>query len=786
MAMKRKMLIPLFLLYAGSFLSLHAQWAKTYGGAGTDEAYAIQQTGDGGYIVAGMTAPFGDEKGDAWLIKIGPAGNIQWQKTYGKNFLDAAYAIMQTHDGGYVVAGALAREGWSIWVLKLDSNGEVEWQKSLKGNVYEYGLAYAVQQTSDGGYIAAGEFRYGELDRDVWLMKLTSDGTKEWDKLYGGNDREYAYDIQQTSDGGYIVSGQNDSSRYAEIGGLWILKLHPSGEIQWQKTYGGEKDDYARSIQQTSDGGYIVAGGTASFGAGSGDDWVMKLDPEGAIEWQKTIGGEGQDFARSIRQTSDGGYIVAGTTYSFGLGDGDIWVLKLDESGNIEWQKTYGGYGKEEAYAIVQSYDGGYAVAGFTESYGAGERDFLVLKLLANGDVAVPCEFEKESFASVQKTDVNPADTDVIPVDTNLDVQDHDINPEESGALVYSICLGQHTLDLSASPGGTTDPQPGAYVYYHASRVNVEADPEDAYVFGYWSGDEESIENPLTITMDADKSVKANFMEEFEEIWEEVKKTPCFIATAAYESPSHPHVCILRSFKDKFLMTHKWGRELVAFYYRYSPSIADFISKYKFLKFPVRHSLQPFVTVSYMILTLGPVQTGILFFVIVLALVLVFSVFRRHGLLFLAVVLIFLSSCIPSPDQQQAKIYTNGLDSLMNRNSEEVSTQITEDWGFACIGIWKGEDPAPDDVLAENKGVTAFTRKEADALFTADGAYKVMHFMKPLRDEKVSIRTISSTGYTRAINVGKTRDVVHRAYIRVVFMDDKLVHFKVWPRVESE
>jgi hypothetical protein len=779
--MKRTILAVIFLFYAGSFLSLHGQWAKTYGGAGKDEAYAIQQTGDGGYIVAGMTESFGDEESDAWLIKIGPAGNIQWQKTY--NRLHEAHAVAQTYDGGYIVASAL-------FLLKLDPDGEVEWQKSLEKKEYVYGRAYAVQQTSDGGYIAAGEFRDDEdpenRERDAWILKVAPDGRKEWDKSYGGSYLDDAYSIRQTSDGGFVVAGQNDLPYAGGSGGIWILKLHPSGEIHWQKTYAGGKGDYARSIQQTNDGGYIVAGNTSSFGAVSGDEWIMKLDSEGGVEWQKSIGGKGQDFARSIQQTTDGGYIVAGTTYSFGLGDGDIWVLKLDASGDIEWQKTYGGFGKEEAYAIVQSYDRGYAVAGFTESYGAGERDFLVLKLLANGDVAVPCEFEKESFASVQKTDVDPADTDVIPVDTDISFVELSFSSQKSDCLMYSICLGQHILDLSVSSGGTTDPQPGAYVYFHASRVTIEAIPEDAYIFSNWSGDVEEKENPATVTMDADKSIKANFMEEFEEIWEDVKKTPCFIATAAYDSPTHPHVRILREFKDEYLMTRKWGRKLVGLYYRYSPPMADFISSNKILKFPVRHSLQPFVTVSYLILTLGPVSTGFLFLSVFLFILSAVFLPRKSYPLILAIIFAFFFSCASSPDQQQAKIYTRGLESLMNRNSEDVSTQITEEWGFVCTGVWKRENPSIDDVLTENKGVTVFTRKEADALFEPPGSYEVMHFMKYLRDEKVSIRTISSTGTTRVINVGKTRDVVHRAYIRVVFKDDKLVHFKVWPRVESE
>jgi len=639
--MKIKILIAIFLLCFISLLSLHAQWAKTYGGTGEDEAYSIQQTSDGGYIVAGMTKSFGEEEGDVWIIKIGPGGNIQWQKTYGENYWDAAYAIAQTYDGGYVMSGALDGEGWGIWVLKLDPEGEVEWQKFLKGKDYEFGVAYSVQQTTDGGYIAAGEFRYGEVDTDVWILKLAPDGTKEWDKTYGGNDPEHAYTLQQTSDGGLVVAGQNDRPLYGEGGGIWVLKLHPSGEIQWQKTYAGEKEDEARSIQQTNDGGYIVVGRTSSFDVGSIDIWVLKLDPEGSMEWQQTIGGEGQDYAQSVQQTFDGGYIVAGTTYSFGNGDGDIWVLKLDKNGDVEWQKTYGGYDKEEAYSILQTYEGGYAIAGFTASYGAGAMDCIVMKLSPNGSVALPCEFENESFATIRKTYVNPADTDVIPVDTNISASEPITTPKESDALVYSLCLGQHTLDLSASSGGTTDPQPGVYIYYHASRIKIRATPEEEYLFTHWSGDVESIENPLTITMDADKSIKANFKEVFEEIWEAVKKTPCFIATAAYESPSHPHVRILRDFKDKCLMTHKWGRKLVALYYRYSPPMADFISTNKFLKFPVRHSLHPFIMVSYLILTLGPVQTGLLFFVIILSSISAISVFRRYGFLLLAVIIIF-------------------------------------------------------------------------------------------------------------------------------------------------
>jgi hypothetical protein len=619
--MIKKLPIAIFLLHFISLISLHAQWAKTYGGAGDDEAYAIQQTSDGGYIVAGSTESFGDDSGDAWIIKLDSAGDIEWQKNYGRAFAELAYFIQQTNDRGYVMTGAFPTFGWGIWVLKIDPEGEVEWQEYFKGEQYEAGVAYSIQQTTDGGYIVAGEFRYGETDKDIWMLKLASDGTKEWDKTYGGKLYDHAYSIRQTFDGGFVVAGQKDSTRYGEGGGLWVLKLDPFGDIEWQRTYNGEGQDYARSILQTVDGGYIVTGATGSFGAGKGDIWVLKLNEGGDIEWQRTFGGKEHDSARSIIQTDDGGYIVAGITQSFGLGDEDIWILKLDAKGKIEWQKSYGGYGREEASSIVPTYDGGYAVAGFTSSYGTGEADFLILKLFPNGEIGLSCEFEINSNAKTKKIDINPVDTTVIPDTTNVDAREPIVTPHDSDSLVYSICLGQHILDLTASPGGTTDPQPGVHYYYHAARIQIKATAEESYLFSHWSGDAEGTENPFSITMDGDKSIQANFEEEFGEgsdVWETVKKTPCFIATAAYGSSDHPHVRILREFKNDYLMTNRLGRELVGLYYELSPWAAKWVEKNKALQLFVRVQLSPYVAVCAAVNRFGPVWTFV-FLVLVFA-----------------------------------------------------------------------------------------------------------------------------------------------------------------------
>jgi uncharacterized delta-60 repeat protein len=310
-------------------------WAKTYGGPNWDEAYSIQQTTDGGYIVAGRTHSFGAGYADIWVLKLDPNGDVQWQKTYGGPDWDTAYSIQQTSDGGYIVAGMTESFGAGyadIWVLKLDSNGDVQWQKTYGGPGNDG--AYSIRQTADGGYIVSGEYSFGAGYVDIWVLKLDSNGNVQWQKTYGGPDWDTAYSIQQTSDGGYIVAGWT-ASFGAGVSDLWVLKLDPNGNIQWQKTYGGSANDRAESIQQTTDGGYIVAGWTYSFGAGNFDMWVLKLDQNGNIQWQKTYGGPYGDVATSIQQTSDGGYIVPGWTASFAVGVSDLWVLKLDANGDI-------------------------------------------------------------------------------------------------------------------------------------------------------------------------------------------------------------------------------------------------------------------------------------------------------------------------------------------------------------------------------------------------------------------------------------------------------------------
>jgi uncharacterized delta-60 repeat protein len=363
-------------------------WAKTYGGTGWDEANSVQQTSDGGYIVAGWTRSFGAGRNDIFLIRTDASGNIIWAKTYGGTSSDYANSVQQTSDGGYIVAGETRSFGAGrndIFLIKTDANGNVQWAKTYGGTRYDW--PSSVQQTSDGGYIVAGgTWSFGAGRNDIFLIKTDANGNIIWAKTYGGTDDDIANSVQQTSDGGYIVAGGTYSFG-AGSADIFLIKTDANGNVIWAKTYGGTSSDYANSVQQTSDGGYIVAGETESFGAGRNDVFLIKTDANGNVQWAKTYGGTSSDYANSVQQTSDGGYIVAGGTWSFGAGYRDIFLIKTDANGNIIWAKTYGGTSSDYANSVQQTSDGGYIVAGWTYSFGAGNYDIFLIKTDAKGNI---------------------------------------------------------------------------------------------------------------------------------------------------------------------------------------------------------------------------------------------------------------------------------------------------------------------------------------------------------------------------------------------------------------
>jgi len=324
------------------------------------------------------------------------------------------------------------------------------------------------------------------------------------------------------------------------------------------------------------------------------------------ITFERTYGGLWKDEGRAVAQTADGGYIVAGTTTSFGAGGSDFWILKLSSTGDVEWQKTYGGHSSDSALCTQKTADGGYILAGFTYSFGSGGFDFSILKTAANGDIP-SCGIIGSSDATVSDTSVSPSDTSVTPMDTDITPQSTDILPQESDAIGYNLRPGTRTLTLSATSGGTTTPAPGSHLYDFGTQVSVTATANTGYQFSRWGVDASGASNPITITMDSDKSVTAIFTAISTD-----KKGGCFIATAAYGSSLHPYLNILRDFRDKYLMPSQFGRKLVELYYRYSPIMANFLAKHEVLKVAVRINLLPVIAFSYSMVHFGPIASAVM------------------------------------------------------------------------------------------------------------------------------------------------------------------------------
>ncbi|HKR04241.1 MAG TPA: T9SS type A sorting domain-containing protein [Bacteroidia bacterium] len=386
--MKNKIFLLLIIQTLFSVETMFAQitFQKTIGGGNHDEGNSVQQTTDGGYIIAGSKSSSGGTN-DVYLIKTNSNGNTLWTKTFGGTGSDAGYSVQQTTDGGYIIAGGI--ESFSpphmdVYLIKTDANGDTLWTKRFGENNDD--LGNSVKQTTDGGYIITGWSKsFGSGYYEVYLIKTDVNGNLLWSKIYGGFTIDIGSSVQQTADGGYIIAGYTRSFVQAYFD-VYLIKTDANGNALWTKTFGGTVVEKGYSVQQTTDGGYIIAGETWSFGAGGADVYLLRTDANGNSLWAKSFGGANDDYGYSVQQTADGGYIVTGYTNSFGAGDNDVYLIRTDANGDSLWTKTFGGTNDDWGYTVQQTADGGYIITGLTYSFGAVTGNVYLIKTDSSGN----------------------------------------------------------------------------------------------------------------------------------------------------------------------------------------------------------------------------------------------------------------------------------------------------------------------------------------------------------------------------------------------------------------
>jgi M6 family metalloprotease-like protein len=356
-------------------------WTRTFGGSNYEYGYCVRQTVDRGYIICGSTRSYGWGSVDVWLIKVDRGGNQQWIRTFGGTNAEEGHSVQQTADGGYIIAGntySFGAGSSDAWLIKTDDMGYEQWNVTFGGSYED--LAYSVNQTADGGYIIAGytkSYASYHYYSDAWLIKTDSLGNKQWHSAFGGNSTDVGRSAQQTADGGFIVAGYTYSYG-AGSSDAWLIKTDSMGNERWNHTFGGSSEDFANDVQQTVDGGYIMVGTTKTLYP---DVWLIKTDIRGNRQWSRIFGGIGYNDAYSVQQTSDCGYIIAGSRDTHSLSHGDFLWIKTDWRGNQEWISTFGGNGYDNAQSIQQTTDGGYIIAGYTTSHGAGYYDVCLIRV---------------------------------------------------------------------------------------------------------------------------------------------------------------------------------------------------------------------------------------------------------------------------------------------------------------------------------------------------------------------------------------------------------------------
>lgn len=385
--MKRFLLLTIVLFSATLYSNAQITWEKLFVKPSTDVFRCVQEVPAGGYIAAGYTANWSSNDSDAYLVRLTVTGDTLWTRSFNGGKVDILYKVINTADGGFVTCGYT--DSYSIngdqdaWYAKFDANGNMLWSFTYGGIARERGQD--IIQTSDGGYAMCGYTNSGLSSFNSFLLKIDANGGQTWNMKYGGVGFDDANSLKELPNGDFIMVGQSTSAGGLGQGDIWLVRTNSVGAQQWTQNIGTALNDNAEYIQLVPGGGFIICGSTEGAGVGGGDGYLVKTDDLGVVQWDQTFGGSWSDDFHRVENTSDGGFIVVGTTQSNAAVISNQWLVKTNSTGDSSWVYTFGGANHDHAYSVVQTLDGGYVFCGYTASFGFNYEDALVIKVDSNG-----------------------------------------------------------------------------------------------------------------------------------------------------------------------------------------------------------------------------------------------------------------------------------------------------------------------------------------------------------------------------------------------------------------
>lgn len=442
--MKIKILI--IALVIASYCNAQITFEKSFDLNNIDVGRVAQQTSDNEYIIVGHTNINLNAK-DVLLIKTNSLGDTIWTKTFGGTEYDTGFDVKETNDNGYIIIGNTNSfsESSDVYIIKTDSLGNEVWSNAIGGPYIERGLS--IQQTSDNGYIITGETTLANPgSSDLYLIKTNEFGDVEWTRNYGGLGVERGNSIITTNDNCYVICGYTTSNSYGTLD-VFLLKTDFTGDTIWTKTYGGSDLDCGMSVKQTNDNGFILSGYTKSFGAGDMDLYIIKTDESGDTLWTRTFGGEGYDISCSVDITSENDYIIAGYGESFGSESIDVYLIKINSLGNLLWSQVFERKYIDYGISVQQTTDGGYIIGGttFTEDLGFTYSDIYLIKTDSEGMLVGFNNSELSSINSVLFPNPNNGTFIILnQIKVNL-IEVYDI----TGKLIF---IDKTEYDLNSNP----------------------------------------------------------------------------------------------------------------------------------------------------------------------------------------------------------------------------------------------------------------------------------------------------------------------------------------------